>query len=342
MSDKHYGKKITRKQIDDDFLDCSLDSDSENENNNWNYVTKKKINKHKSFNDKSSNDKSSNDKSLNVYPSVSFSNFNNQKKSKFVLKEKDIKNKKKLLCNNIINTDSCCYGSKCMYAHTLSEQQIDTTRKKAYDILFGNHDLSNINFQNDISLYRSLRDLTKLCNEEYCTGGYNCKHGICGKDNKKYLVCLQDLEYGDCLNKNCEFVHLTKRFLKPFYSGYATKQPITNNNITDNNITDNNITDNNINNTLSSKSINSTKLPNLSKLNHRSNDDKLNDDKLNDDKLNNDKLNNDIEFDNIFSDESDTSYSSYSDDEYDQSIFEKSTHSNKIIFDQSHIENLFL
>jgi hypothetical protein len=47
----------------------------------------------------------------------------------------DEKNRKKILCNNILMYGSCGYGDKCMYAHSLSEQNIDSIRKKAYDII---------------------------------------------------------------------------------------------------------------------------------------------------------------------------------------------------------------
>jgi hypothetical protein len=112
-----------------------------------------------------------------------------------------------------------------MYAHSLKEQQIDTNRKIAYDILFASSSLSHINFHQDVNLFRSLMELTKLCNREHCTGGYNCKHGVCG--NKKYHICIKDLEYGDCLGQNCDCVHLTKRGLKPFYIIDTVKQHVT-------------------------------------------------------------------------------------------------------------------
>lgn len=208
-------KKFNNKFDDfDDFDDFDNDSDDSNdnetiENSKWKKFDIESESKYKKFN--------------------SFINFNNQKKQKQFYNDqqylnfnsKDIKNKKKLLCNNIITNGSCCYGIKCMYAHSLDEQQIDSNRKLAYEILLSDKILDDINFQQNITIYRSLRELTKLCEKQYCTGGYNCKHGICG--NKKLQICSKDLDYGDCSDVNCQLVHLTKRGLKPFYNGYTIK-----------------------------------------------------------------------------------------------------------------------
>ncbi len=213
-------KKFIRKNISDDFSD-NLSNDSPDENFQTNNYFHDNLNN--SENNSNSNKKWRRldlDSEMKYKSFNSFSNFNNQKKLKTAVRE--VKNKKKLLCNNVITTGSCCYENKCMYAHSLSEQQIDSNRKLAYDILFSTSDLSNINFKENVALYRSLRDLTKICDKEHCTGGYNCKHGVCG--NKKYCVCVKDLDYGDCINQNCEFIHLTLRGLEPFYSGYAIKQ----------------------------------------------------------------------------------------------------------------------
>lgn len=124
------------------------------------------------------------------------------------------KNLKTIICRNIISSGECCYGSKCMYAHKLDEQNIDGDRKFAYEILMSNEDLSGINLQKNHSLYKSLVGLTticELCIQNKCTGGYNCKFGAC---LKKYHICKKDLDYGDC-SVNCGKVHLTKRNLKP-------------------------------------------------------------------------------------------------------------------------------
>lgn len=123
---------------------------------------------------------------------------------------------KKMLCRNMTMFGTCEYGTKCKFAHNLNEQIIDDYRKESYGILLSKKKLDNYDMQKNYTLYRSLLNLTKICEQcekGKCTGGYNCKYGVC---SKKYQICERDLNYGNCFN-NCEFVHLTKRGLKPFY-----------------------------------------------------------------------------------------------------------------------------
>jgi len=139
-------------------------------------------------------------------------------KKKIVRKEN--RNFKKILCNNMIESGSCPYGTKCVYAHNLSEQNIDTNRKDAYNILTST-DRITVDLQRDLYLYRSLLGLTNMCekcSKNMCTGGYNCKFGACAK---KYHVCIKDLQTGDCI-ENCGCVHLTDRGLKPFKNNNGT------------------------------------------------------------------------------------------------------------------------
>lgn len=143
-----------------------------------------------------------------------FSSFN--KKKLPIQKDKDTQNRKTLLCNNMITKKYCDYGDNCKYAHSLSEQCIDKSRKNVHDVMLLKN-LSHINFQENVSLYRALLGLTKLCERENCAGGYNCKYGACG--DKSFHICLRDLNHGDCQDDECKCVHLTKRGLKPFYSG---------------------------------------------------------------------------------------------------------------------------
>lgn len=122
---------------------------------------------------------------------------------------------KKMLCNNIIKNNKCCYQSKCMYAHSLEEQKIDGIRKKAYEIIKSNYDLSHIDLQSNQLLYDALMCLTNVCakcSNSSCPGGYNCKYGAI---NENYKICLSDLTTGECASQ-CNFIHLTKRGLKPF------------------------------------------------------------------------------------------------------------------------------
>jgi len=124
-------------------------------------------------------------------------------------------NLKKLLCNNYLEYGKCNYGNKCLYSHSLDEQKIDATRKKAYDILNNYLEYNNIDksvvteINENKELQKSLLQLTKTCNEcllKKCPGGYNCKHGTI---DDKYLICHNDLT-NECLNISCTLIHLSK------------------------------------------------------------------------------------------------------------------------------------
>jgi hypothetical protein len=128
----------------------------------------------------------------------------------------DQKNLKKILCSNIISKNICSYGNNCLYAHSLSEQNIDDVRKIGYDIVTSTTDLSNIDLQNNTYIYNLLLFFTNICEsciKKKCTGGYNCKFGVC---LKKYCICISDLNYGNCKFK-CDLIHLSKRGLTPYY-----------------------------------------------------------------------------------------------------------------------------
>ena len=147
------------------------------------------------------------------------------KKSQIRKKDADIRNKlkifkdddnvKKMLCNNVLISDECHYGDKCMYAHSLSEQNLDPVRKKAYDIIMGKETIS---YKPDKELGKTLLQLTKICeecNKNKCSGGYNCKYGVI---DKKYQICADDLRYGICYNATCNNIHLTNKGLIPLNS----------------------------------------------------------------------------------------------------------------------------
>lgn len=141
--------------------------------------------------------------------------FNKLSKKNFS-NETNIKNRKKILCNNVLYNGFCNYGSKCMYAHSLEDQIVDTLRKYAYDLLKSTQNLANIDLVKDAELYRTLITLTRLCDRcamRQCPGGYNCKNGAI---SKSYVVCYDDLEIGNCDNPTCPNVHLTKRGLIPY------------------------------------------------------------------------------------------------------------------------------
>lgn len=137
--------------------------------------------------------------------------------SKHVHKNDTKRNFKQQLCKNMIETSTCCYGTKCLFAHKLEEQTMNQHRQCAYEIVMGNGDLSHIDMMKNPRIYRALFSLTTLCEQckiGKCTGGYNCKHGAC---KQSYVVCQQDLDHGNCVVLNCKNVHLTKRKLKPFF-----------------------------------------------------------------------------------------------------------------------------
>jgi hypothetical protein len=132
-----------------------------------------------------------------------------------LIKKKDNKNHKKILCHNIITNGICSYANKCLYAHSLEDQNVDFSRQYIYK-LFSSSDLSDIDLQKNHSLYKSLLTFTKMCElcaRNKCTGGYNCKFGACIKTHN---ICIKDLNYGDCVS-DCNLVHLTNNKLKPFY-----------------------------------------------------------------------------------------------------------------------------
>lgn len=146
------------------------------------------------------------------------------KKKNINKKNYDLKiNHKKIMCQNIINNNCCIYQDKCLYAHNLQEQKIDIKRKRIYELLDSNDGLSNIEPYKYKELYKELQIFTKLCNDcinNKCTGGFNCKFG---SPLVKYLICYDDLNYGNCTENECNKIHLTKRYLKPQYSNISTK-----------------------------------------------------------------------------------------------------------------------
>lgn len=121
---------------------------------------------------------------------------------------------KKILCNNKLKYGNCNYGSKCMYAHSLSEQHIEPLREKVYNIIKSNTLLDG-QLKNDNELVKTLILLTKVCEEcvnKTCPGGYNCKYGAC---DKKYQICYNDLMFGKCTVHLCDLVHLSLRGFEP-------------------------------------------------------------------------------------------------------------------------------
>jgi len=180
----------------------------------------------------------------------------NPKKNTWTYEKKDKKiNHKKILCQNMIINGTCVYTDRCLYAHKLDEQKIDIKRKKIFDLLDNNIDLSFIDVNKHKDIYKEFILFTKPCLDcinNKCTGGNNCKFG---SPSIKYIICYDDLNYGTCEDTSCERKHLTKRGLKPIYNNISTllnKPPINNINmlkpIINNLVLFNNINKTNINN----------------------------------------------------------------------------------------------
>ncbi|AYV77418.1 MAG: hypothetical protein Dasosvirus2_14 [Dasosvirus sp.] len=141
----------------------------------------------------------------------SFNNSNERTQREF-----GYKNYKKILCKNMIHNGKCIYTNKCLFAHSLEEQCMDHIRKIAYNMILTDNDLSSVNLSNNRQLYNNLVMLSKVCyscENNSCTGGYNCKHGAC---KREYIVCLIDLNKGTCDNSDCKKIHLTKKGLAPY------------------------------------------------------------------------------------------------------------------------------
>lgn len=124
-------------------------------------------------------------------------------------------NYKKILCKNITSIGRCIYTNKCLYAHSLDEQNVEPIREISYNMIKKNEDLSLIDLTKNKQLYNDLLALSKICQhceDGTCTGGYNCKHGAC---DKIYVICQTDLNKGTC-EGGCGKIHLTKKGLVPY------------------------------------------------------------------------------------------------------------------------------
>ena len=117
-----------------------------------------------------------------------------------------------------MNKGSCSYGNKCVYAHSIEEQNINNNLLDAYNIIKNNNSLEHIDLVNNKKLFNSLLHITKLCNlcvKGICPGGLNCKFGTC---SKKYQICKCDLLNGNCPDRRsfCKLIHLTDRNFIPY------------------------------------------------------------------------------------------------------------------------------
>jgi len=122
----------------------------------------------------------------------------------------DEKNKR-LMCNNILKTTKCCYGDKCVFAHSLKEQRKDPIRKFIYNIINKKDDVNNIEIIHDKNIIKILYLFTKKClscEQNKCPGGYNCNTGVI---SSQYILCEHDLSHGFCVSSKCNKLHLSKK-----------------------------------------------------------------------------------------------------------------------------------
>ncbi|CAH6420178.1 Hypothetical protein MVR_LOCUS56 [uncultured virus] len=115
-------------------------------------------------------------------------------------------NEKRLICFSAINKEPCNYAHHCTYAHTLDEQIIDGDKMFLYQVIL-DHNLKDFTtlggFRID-SILKNLLSMTRLCEnciKGSCTGGYNCRSGVCDPFLK---LCRGDLLAGGCENETVE------------------------------------------------------------------------------------------------------------------------------------------
>jgi hypothetical protein len=129
-------------------------------------------------------------------------------------------NRKKILCNSYLKGEECQYKEKCLYAHSIDEQKMELIRKKVYNIIQNEFDLSYLDLgtksdEESNELIKNLTVMTKVCQDclnKKCAGGVNCKFGVY---NSNLQICYEDMYTGKCTNENCQKVHLTKRGFTP-------------------------------------------------------------------------------------------------------------------------------
>lgn len=117
-------------------------------------------------------------------------------------------NHKRLICYSTINNLDCNYGSNCTYAHSIDEQVIDDDKKFIYRIILDEKmmDFFSITNPKTEEIYKSLLFMSNVCGSclaSKCTGGFNCRHGVCFACLK---LCKNDLLTGECCNPQREIM----------------------------------------------------------------------------------------------------------------------------------------
>jgi hypothetical protein len=109
---------------------------------------------------------------------------------------------KRLICFSTINREPCKYSSNCTYAHSLNEQVIDDGKLHIYNIIADKNlgGFISMSMSKREQIYELLSFFTHYCdkcNNNQCTGGYNCRNGACVAFLK---ICKNDLMSGECIN----------------------------------------------------------------------------------------------------------------------------------------------
>lgn len=111
-------------------------------------------------------------------------------------------NKKRLICFSVMSDSTCIYDTKCTYAHSLDEQVIDEEKFFIYQIILDKDLMNFISMTNPKTEenFKQLLLFTKVCEKcsnNKCTGGFNCRNGVCLSSLK---ICKNDLLTGQCSN----------------------------------------------------------------------------------------------------------------------------------------------
>ena len=115
-------------------------------------------------------------------------------------------NEKRLICFSAINKEPCNYAHHCTYAHTLDEQVIDADKMFLYQVILDSNlkDFITLGGFRVDGILKNLLSMTRLCEnciKGSCTGGYNCRSGVCDPFLK---LCRGDLLAGGCENETVE------------------------------------------------------------------------------------------------------------------------------------------
>jgi hypothetical protein len=126
-------------------------------------------------------------------------------------------NKKRLICFSVINKTRCNYQEKCIYAHSLEEQYVDEDKFFFHQIILDNNLMNFFSLTNPKTdeIYQSLTLFTQICNRcltNKCTGGFNCRNGVCHPSLK---VCKNDFLSGHCSN-NLVKIEIDNRIIHKF------------------------------------------------------------------------------------------------------------------------------